>query len=152
MDEIYTADEAVASGEDAKSEIADDVVGTDVTDEAPEEDVQSDEIDYEALIQSDVEALRAEFPELRGIKSITDLNNPLRYAALRDLGLSAEEAYLATAKRRNQDTRAHLRSAHGKNAAASFGMMSQQELAIARDLFPDMSDSEIQRLYKRVSR
>ena len=119
--------------------------------ETPTDDAH-EEIDYEALIASDVSTLKTEFPELRGIKDITDLENPLRYAALRDLGLTPEEAYLATSKRRVQDTRAHLRSAHGRSAAASVGMMSQHELATARDLFPGLSDSEIQRLYKRVSK
>ena len=84
--------------------------------------------------------------------SITELNNPLRYAALRDLGLSPIEAYMATAKRRTQDTRSHLKSAHGRSAAAPAGMMSQYELASARELFPGMSDADLQRLYKKVTK
>lgn len=131
---------------------------SDVVEEIPKEESQAaqpelpEQIDYEALIASDVSALRSEFPELRGLRDITELNNPLRYAALRDLGLTPEEAYLATAKRPAQDTRGHLRSAHGRSAAVSVNMMSQHELATARDLFPDLSDSEIQRLYKRVNK
>ena len=147
MDEINVTENAtVQTVEDTKSESVDEVADTEAA-EAVEEGV-----DYEALIESDLDTLRAEFPELKGIKDITDLNNPLRYAALRDLGLSPEEAYLATAKRRAQDTRAHLRSAHGKNAGASIGMMSQHELSAARDLFPGLSDAEIQRLYKKVTK
>ena len=147
MEEInVTEDATVQTVEDTKSESVDEVVDTEAA-ETVEEGV-----DYEALIESDLDTLRAEFPELNGIKDITDLNNPLRYAALRDLGLSPEEAYLATAKRRAQDTRAHLRSAHGKNAGASISMMSQHELSAARDLFPGLSDTEIQRLYKKVTK
>lgn len=147
MEEINVTENAtVQTVEDTKSESVDEVADTEAA-ETVEEGV-----DYEALIESDLDTLRAEFPELKGIKDITDLNNPLRYAALRDLGLSPEEAYLATAKRRAQDTRAHLRSAHGKNAGASIGMMSQHELSAARDLFPGLSDAEIQRLYKKVTK
>lgn len=158
MDAIYDVNEGIAEEEDTKSEIIQNAeeeniaIDTDETTEA-EADVDNGEtIDYEALIASDVDALKAEFPELKGINDITDLNNPLRYAALRDLGLSPAEAYMATAKRRTQDTRAHLRSAHGRNAAAAMGMMSQYELATARELFPGMSDSELQRLYKKVNK
>lgn len=108
--------------------------------------------DYEALIAEDIAILKSEFPELKGVSEITDLNNPLRYAALRDLGLSPIEAYLATARRSLQDTRAHLKSARGRSVAAPTSMMSQGEMAAARDLFPGMSDSQIQQLYKRVTK
>ena len=144
---ITSADEA----EDAKSEEG---ANTEVEETEIDESDSGDneEINYAELIASDVETLKAEFPELRGITDITDLHNPLRYAALRDLGLTPEEAYLATAKRRVQDTRAHLRSAHGRSAAVPSGMMSQRELSVARDLFPGMSDSDLQRLYKKVTK
>ena len=150
MEEIFdTTDDAVKGDEDAKSDAIEEAV-------AAESDTKNDSVaaavDYEALIESDMDKLRAEFPELRGITDITELNNPLRYAALRDLGLTPEEAYLATSKRRTQDTRAHLKSAHGRSASAPMGIMSQRDLATARDLFPDLSDAELQRLYKRVSR
>ena len=113
---------------------------------------KGESIDYAALMASDVAELKAEFPELRGISDVTDLNNPLRYAALRDLGLSPTEAYLATAKRVTKDTRSHLRAAYGRNAAASEVTMSPFELATARELFPGKNDAELQRLYKRVAR
>ena len=135
--------------EDAKSDV---VTEPSTQESGIAEPENSEQIDYEALIASDVSVLRSEFPELRELRDITELNNPLRYAALRDLGLTPEEAYLATARRPAQDTRGHLRSAHGRSAAASMNMMSQHELATARDLFPDLSDSEIQRLYKRVNK
>ena len=122
------------------------------SDEMVDESVHGDAVDYEALIANDVMQLKAEFPELGSISDITDLNNPLRYAALRDMGLTPAEAYLATAKRVSRDTRAHLRSAHGRNAAASSTVMSHIELATARELFPGKSDAELQRLYKKVTK
>ena len=150
MENVNVTEEAtVQTQEDTKSESVEEVANT----EAEEtEEVAEESVDYEALIESDLNTLRAEFPELGDIKQITDLNNPLRYAALRDLGLTPEEAYLATAKRRSQDTRAHLRSAHGRNASTPLGMMSQHELSVARELFPDISDADIQRLYKKVTK
>lgn len=108
-------------------------------------------VDYEELIENDLSVLRAEFPELKNIKSITDLDNPIRYAALRDLGLDAAEAYMATAKRSRQDNRAHLRAAYGKNVSTPYGTMSHRELNEARELFTDLSDLEIQRLYRKVT-
>ncbi len=154
MDALYEVNENEAiDAEDAKSE--DVAANGDIEAEAsaPYRDEPSEPVtDYEALIASDVAALKSEFPELKGISDITELHNPLRYAALRDLGLSPAEAYMATAKRRTQDTRSHLRSAHGRSAASQTGMMSQFELATARELFPDMNDSELQRLYKRVTK
>lgn len=155
MEEIYGVSESLPSDvEDAKSEtVAADGVDDNTADESAADAHAGDNAtDYEALIASDVEVLRSEFPELRDIRDITDLNNPLRYAALRDLGLSAQEAYMATAKRKSQDTRSHLKSAHGRSAALGTGMMSQHELAAARELFPNMSDSDLQRLYKRVTK
>ena len=107
-------------------------------------------VDYEALIEEDLATLKSEFPELASLGSITDLDNPIRYAALRDLGLSPGEAYLATAKRVKRDNRAHLTTAYGKNATPPASTMSQRELSEARELFGNLSDLEIQRLYKRV--
>lgn len=107
--------------------------------------------DYESIIAADVAALKAEFPELATITDVTDLNNPMRYAALRDLGLTPAEAYLATAKRARPDTRAHLRSARGKSAVG-VASMSYAELATAREIFPGKNDAQIEQLYKRVSR
>ncbi len=154
MEAAYSTDEIVTlADEDAKST---DMPGMDgkveETFAEPEETKHDEAIDYEAVIKSDIAALKAEFPELRDITEITELNNPLRYAALRDLGLSPTEAYMATAKRKTQDTRAHLKSAHGRSAAAPTDMMTQYELATARELFPGLNDSDIQRLYKKVTK
>ena len=155
MQTVYEPTEGTVT-EDAKSELLaepESQMPDGVASEAKEESAEPAEQmpDYEQIIRSDVETLKAEFPELKEINDITDLNNPLRYAALRDLGLSPAEAYMATAKRRSQDTRSHLRSAHGRSAAAAMNIMSQRELSAARELFPGMSDSELQRLYKRVT-
>ena len=110
--------------------------------------------DYEALIARDLEILRASIPELENIKDISELENPVRYGALRDLGLSPEEAWRATSvnARRHTDNRAHLRSSAPKAVHADTLDMSYRELQAARELFSGISDAEIQRLYKKVTR
>ncbi len=110
------------------------------------------ETDYSSIIESDLKELRAQFPELKGIVDITELNNPLRYAALRDLGLTPREAYLATADRpRRHDNRSHLSTAVPRGAGEVRGGMSREELIRARELFSGMSDTELQSLYRKVS-
>ena len=78
---------------------------------------ESREKDYSVIEREDVEALRGEFPELSEMESITELDNPMRYGMLRDLGLSPAEAYLATSKRRRgTDNRNHVASARLSSA------------------------------------
>ena len=108
-------------------------------------------VNYAELIVSDAMELAEQFPDLEGIKDITELENPLRYAALRDLGLTAAEAYLATSPKRKQDNRAHLRPIRSV-AKSSSALMSEAEMSAARELFGDISDSQIRQLYKRVTK
>ena len=109
--------------------------------------------DYAALAAADMRELCAQFPELTGKKSITELDNPLRYAALRDLGLTPGEAYLATAKRSPRyDNRSHLQSAVPRGAASSEKELVGRELDECRELFFGLSDREIQKLYKKVTK
>ncbi len=108
--------------------------------------------DYERMISEDLAELRLRFPELRGVKDITELENPLRYAALRDLGLSPKEAYLATSEgRRSADGRAHLTSAAPRAAGSPRGGIPAEELGSMRELFSGMSDGELAALYRKVS-
>ncbi|MBO7304218.1 MAG: hypothetical protein J6V09_03265 [Clostridia bacterium] len=118
-------------------------------DGAPEAEA-APRVDYADLVRRDVDALRREFPELAALSSVTELDNPLRYAALRDLGLSAREAYLATSERPSRtDNRAHLYSTPTR--ARGGGSMPEAELSCARAIFGDLSDSEIRKLYKKVT-
>jgi hypothetical protein len=110
-------------------------------------------VNYEQIAKNDLAELKALFPALSNLTSITQLENPLRYAALRDLGLSAKEAYLATTEIRTPyyDNRAHLSSAVPGMASAAKDDMTSAQLADARMIFHDLSDREIQRLYKKVT-
>ena len=115
-------------------------------------DINAPTVDYAEIAREDLALLKSEFPELSDLRDICELNNPMRYAALRDLGLSPAEAYLATAKRiPKRDNRAHL-SATGNASYSPQGSMSEAELSTARELFSDMSDAEIRKLYKKVNR
>ena len=107
--------------------------------------------DYEAIARDDMLALKAEFPELANIDDITELDNPLRYAALRDLGLTPREAYLATVRHKKRDNRSHLYATHAVSASQS-GVMPESELMAAREIFTDVSDAQIRKLYKRVTK
>lgn len=153
MEDNYIVEDVPLTDVDAKSEEITEI-NSEGDDTTPKTEITEtgNGTDYEAIIASDIATLKAEFPELKDITEITELNNPLRYAALRDLGLSPVEAYMATARRRTQDTRSHLRSAHGRSAAAPTSMMTQYELATARELFPGLNDSDLQRLYKKVTK
>lgn len=114
---------------------------------------QEAQIDYAALAEEDMRYLITLFPSLAGKRSVAELDNPLRYAALRDLGLSPVEAYLATNyKVRTYDNRSHLQSAVPKRASAPAELLGSREMEAARELFAGLSDREIQRLYKKVSK
>ena len=132
------------------------ITDTDTQDTVGETDGKDDEgdelTDYEAVAREDLAELKRHFPELRGIKDITEIRNPTRYAALRDLGLSAEEAYLATnSQRKRYDNRAHLTPSVPSGAALS-REMSHSDYDMARELFSDLTDSEIRKLYRKVTK
>jgi hypothetical protein len=109
--------------------------------------------DYERIAREDLEALKAQFPALSGLPSLRALKNPVRYAELRELGLSPAEAYLATGgvPQKKSDNRAHLKSAVPRMGAIGATALTSEEMAEARRLFSDLSDAQIHRLYKKVT-
>lgn len=109
-------------------------------------------VDYATVVKADIAELSAEFTELKDLTDITELENPLRYAALRDLGLTPAEAYLATTKNRHKkDNRSHLFGMPMVSSAHS-AAMPEGELEAAREIFTDISDAQIRKLYKKVTR
>ena len=116
-------------------------------------DADDSETDYARIAEQDMAELRKLFPALGGKTSITELDDPVRYAALRDLGLTPKEAYLATSEpQRRFDNRSHLTSAVPHGAGGGISQMSARELDEARELFSGLSDREIRRLYKKVTK
>ena len=103
------------------------------------------------IIMEDLDELIADFPELASLRDIEELNDPLRYGRLRDLGLTPKEAYLATrGKKVTQDSRAHLSGAKPKPMNTP-GSISSYAVRCVRELFDGISDEEIISLYKRVN-
>lgn len=126
-----------------------------VTEEAPapEAEPTQDEVDYAAVLGADIEELKATFPELGGMQNIDELADPVRFGALRDLGLTAKEAYLASGgKKRSYDNRTHLISSVPGGARSAVDGISRVELDMARDIFGSMSEGEIQKLYRKVTK
>jgi len=123
--------------------------------EKPEESDDDSDKDYRELIERDLNSLRESIPELHSLKDISELENPVRYGALRDLGLSPEEAYRATTTRTRvvkTDNRSHLKSSLPKLAASPTQNISYRDLEAARAIFTGVSDAEIQRLFRKVTR
>ena len=100
----------------------------------------------------DLAVLKEEFAELSQVRSLSDIEGATRYGALRDLGLTPAEAYRATRTTpTRQNTRAHLSSAVPRMAVAPGERISREELRMMRGIFGDLSDADLQRLYKKVT-
>lgn len=121
--------------------------------QAPEE-AEEALVDYRELAEADLAQLRAQFPQLSRISHLSELDNPRRYAQLREAGLSPKEALLATddsrLRQRRYDNRAHLYSAVPKGAGGGVSMTAS-ELSAARNLFEGLSDAELTALYRRAT-
>ena len=95
-------------------------------------------------------AIEAECDALSEIGLIT---NRERYLALRKMGLTSREAYILTGKTTASEvSKSHLVSTVPSGASSPRGGMSGAEMEAARSLFEGLSDSEIQKLYKKVTR
>ena len=100
----------------------------------------------------DLSTLCRLFPEISGSDAIGAVGSE-RYCRLRALGLTPSEAYLAIgAGRERRDNRSHLVTSVPNGSVAPSVGMSQREMAEARELFGDLSDSEIKKLYNKVTR
>ena len=121
-------------------------------------------VDYASMATADIAELGRLYPSL-GITDLRQIDNPGRYGALREMGLSVEEAFLATNADRvhahssgttvhRADGKAHIRGdMPAKGASATDGFtLSASQMRDARELFPGMSDKEIIALYKSVSK
>ena len=133
-------------------------VGAETGDEpSPEEadEGRDTATDFSALATEDLAALQAAFPALSGMASLAELADPVRYGELREAGLSPIEAFCASHHQmlttRHTDSRRHLSPSIGRAASAPGGRISAAALSDARELFPSLSDREIEALYRRVN-
>jgi len=99
---------------------------------------------------ADIPELCLEFPELRA-GDVSLAVNAERYRELRAIGLTPREAYLATAKASHADNRSHLVTGVPSGAKIHSVGMTSWEMSTAKGLFSDLSESEIKRLYNRVT-
>ena len=139
--------------EEVSEEVADAPEKADFPESAPlEGEAEAEGVNYGELLREDEETLIKSFPNLSESFKITDLKDPIRYGALRDMGLSPKEAYLATGGiLKPRDNRAHLTLSVSGSAAKKSADIPRSELKIAREIFSDMSESDLQRLYRKVS-
>ena len=122
---------------------------------------EQEEIDYSRIAAEDLAEIKRLFPEFSALDDIRQLNNAVRFAELRDAGLSVAEALAATNMDRmmtslaqrisRSDGKSHLRSAVPTASAVRNDRMSAEELHSARELFGSLSDRELERLYKRAT-
>ena len=125
------------------------------TPETPQDDVgEEPTVDYESLAAQDLEQIREMFPSMRSFEHLSEIPNAMRYAKLRDAGLTVEEAFWAAChssiqRQATYDNRSHLRSSVPRGATGNPSMMTASEMAAAKDLFGDLTESEIQTLYNK---
>lgn len=120
-------------------------------------------MDYAKMAADDLAIINRTFPGL-GLTDLRKIDNPGRYGAMRDMGLSPEEAFRATnherirahtaaAERARADSKSHIRGdMPKKQGSADDFSLSAKEMREARELFPDKSDKEITALYRSVSK
>lgn len=118
---------------------------------------------FDAKIAADLAAVQAVYPDAKKFASVKDFPNFAEFGRLRDLGLAPDRAYIAshpdavrqsvaeaTRQQTLNDTKRHLKPAVSKQSKDTSLRMSKRELAECRELFPDMSDREIIRLYRQA--
>ena len=121
--------------------------------------------EFEKKMLSDFAEIQREFPETRGLKSLREIENLSKFGRFRDLGLSPKEAYAAanpdgvrksvaaaTKQQSLNETKAHLKSAVPAGSKDDGIAISKKELREWRDLFPNLSDKEISRLYRESAK
>lgn len=119
------------------------------------------QVEFEKKMKADFAEIQREYPETRSLKSLTEIENLAKFGRFRDMGLSPKEAYAAanpdsmrrsvaaaTKQQSLNDTKAHLKSAVPVGSKDDGIVMTKRELAEWRDLFPNLSDKEISKLYR----
>lgn len=121
------------------------------TDEVATEE-EAPAVDYARMAEEDLREIQRIAPAFAHLTHLSQLPNATRYGALRDAGLSCEEAFWAVCHHTamaGYDNRSHLVSAVPRGAQGNASVMTSAELAAAKELFGDLSESEIHRLYQK---
>lgn len=107
--------------------------------------------------EEDLARLRLLDPETAAYRHLGEMPGAIRFAELRELGLSVEEAYYAVRGANpekpspDRGGRAHLHASVPGRAASGGAGMTVGEIEAARRLFPGLPDREIASLYRRVN-
>ena len=110
-------------------------------------------LDYAEMAREDLQVICALRPEYASCKHLSELPFAQRFAKLRELGLSAEEALGAVDRAAPRGGKEHLRTVSPRAASERGQGMTVREMEAARELFGDrLSDREITELYRRVAR
>ena len=128
----------------------------DPDDDAPESDPSEGER-FRRQAEEDLARLRRLDPETASYSHLGEMPGAIRFAELRELGLSVEEAYYAVHGANGEKPtpdrggRAHLHASVPGRAASGGVGMTVGEIEAARRLFPGLPDREIASLYRRVN-
>ena len=117
----------------------------------------------EKVLTEDLAAIQAEFKAAAKFNSVADFPNIAKFCEMRDLGLSAVDAFrvaqpdivaegVATAARATADSKSHLRSSVPKGAKDTSTTIPKDELEMYRDMYPDMSEKQLTDLYRRATK
>lgn len=123
---------------------------------------------WDAQAQRDIEAIHEAFPETKKYKSLLDLPNKEKFAELMDdkrKKLSAVEAFAAShldivkahkrAPGKNSNlsgTKDHIKSNVPKGAKDTSTFIPKSEMETYREMFPELTDQQIKKLYKSTNK
>lgn len=113
--------------------------------------------EYERRAESDLAEIKRMYPQFAYISHLSQIENAPRFAQLREMGLSIREAFLATNSGNvgggdgGYDNRSHLYSAVPRSGRDSLPHMTRSEMEAAKEIFGNLSEREIQLLWKRAN-
>lgn len=125
---------------------------------------EANDLSNEAVYARDLAAIQKEYPATKNYKHLKELPNLKRFVELMQTGkMSAVEAFelshpqqakdqiVKSVKQSSlNDTKSHLKSTIPKKSGGK-REISNSEMREYRDMFPDLSDKEIEKLCRRVS-
>jgi hypothetical protein len=127
------------------------------------EDAISETAKNEKVYADDLAELQANYSTAKGYKHIKDMPKEIydKFAHYRYLGLPAKDAYaaanpdgirndVASATKRQTDSKAHLQSSVPKGSNKTAVKMTRSEINEWRGIFPGKSDKEIVALFRKT--
>lgn len=119
------------------------------------------EKELEELMVEDLAAIKATYKVAEKFASVREFPGVEEFARMRYAGVSPEKAFAAahldlvvTEKTRQPvaDSKSHLRSSVPKGAKDTSVSIPSDELDLYHEMYPDMTDKQIEDLYKRVTK